>query len=117
MWARHMYLPFRNVLPAFAPYTDAIVFDSATEFWSSALAAAGNAFDPLTPALVAFIARTACWPSWRSSRERRSLALAVWACEWLIPGMFGIPPPLASAVTVRAIIAASAASAVNLRRM
>src|SRR6188472_3958902 len=79
-----MNAPFRNVLPAFAPYTAAIDFESATEFWSSALAAAANAGDPLTPRFVAFIARTACSPSCLSSRTRRSdlvsAAADAWAC-------------------------------------
>ena len=39
---------------------------------SSALAAAGKPFEPVTPRFVAFIASTACSPSSRFSVFRRS---------------------------------------------
>src|SRR5579872_2966819 len=77
MWARHMSFPFRKVLPAFAPYTEAIAFESATELLSSVFAAAGNDFEPVTPALVAFIASTACSANRLSSETRRLCAVSV----------------------------------------
>ena len=78
MWSRHMNLPFRNALPAFAPYTDAIAFESATELRSSVFAAAGNALSR----------RPRRW--WRSSPaprvaeqvvERNTQVCGRWSCR------------------------------------
>src|SRR5215210_5331020 len=87
MCARHWNFPSRKVLPAFAPYSDVIAFDSSTELPSRLFAAAGKLFEPRTPRLVAFIASAACSPSRRSSVTRRSAAgdPACEACEW--PGI------------------------------
>src|SRR5215210_3777130 len=84
MCARHWNFPSRKVLPAFAPYSDVIAFDSSTELPSRLFAAAGKLFEPRTPRLVAFIASAACSPSRRSSVTRRFAAgdPACEACEW-----------------------------------
>ena len=65
---------------------------------SSTFAAAGNAFEPVTPRLVAFIASTACSPSSWSSVTRRSAALtAVALCMCIVWPVAGIDVPLVPA--------------------
>src|SRR3954452_12525749 len=120
MWSRHMYLPFRNACPALAPYTDAIAFESATELLSSAFAAAGNDFEPVTPALVAFIASTACSPNRLSSATRRSAAVIGAAFVIVIPLMSWSPLPLdvaARAPATRRPDPATAARAIVIVRV
>src|SRR5581483_8262347 len=112
MWSRHMNLPFRNVLPAFAPYRDPIAFDSATELRSSVFAAAGKVFEPVTPALVAFIASTACSPSRLSRVTRRSAAVGACFDEWCI-ACPSPPPAIANAEKTSAPAAASVARNVS----
>src|SRR3954451_2560711 len=123
MWSRHMYLPFRNVCPALAPYTDTIAFESATELLSSVFAAAGNDFDPVIPAFVAFIASTACSPNRLSSATRRSAAVIGAAFVIVIPLISWSALPLDDAARAPATsrpetpTAASAMVIVRVKRM
>src|SRR5579859_4416368 len=102
----------------------------ATEFRSSAFAAAGNDFEPVTPASVAFIASTACSPNRLSSVTRRLSAVSpeldVAAVDWDI-GMPAIDIPdvdldpedleaaIAPATTSPETTTASAAVTIRLR--
>jgi hypothetical protein len=84
------------------------------------LAVAGNAFEPVTPALVAFIASTACSPNSLSSSTRRSAAVtaagaACIACVECM-GAFSVRLDAATAAATSTPVTPTAASAAVIER-
>src|SRR3954447_21120263 len=95
-----------------------MAFESATELASSAFAAAGNDFAPVTPAFVAFIASTACSPKRLSSLTRRSAAVGVVCAADVIDIIeCDIGCDMASGLVDREDAATAAATTAALRTM
>src|SRR4249919_3350604 len=92
-----------------------MAFERATELLSSVFAAAGNDFEPVTPALVAFIARTACSPNRLSSATRRSAAVIGAALVIVIPLMSWSAPLLDDAASAPATSRPETATAASVK--